>query len=87
MNAYVAQAIAALLCISTVPAPDLETSTVNLTNRGTWYVEVFSAALTQQIVMAPDEPFQLIVSIKYNPQKKKTRGQPEEIIISSQIMG
>lgn len=47
MNAYVAQAIAALHCISTVPNPDLEALTDNLTKRDTWYVEVFSAALTQ----------------------------------------
>lgn len=71
MNAYVAQAIAALHCISTVPNPDLETSTVNLTKHDTWYVQVFSAAPTQQIVMAPEEPFQLIVSINYNPQRKR----------------
>lgn len=69
MSAYVAQAIAALHCISTVPNPDLETSTVNLTKRDTWHIEVFSAALTQQIVMAPEEPFQLIVSVNCNPQR------------------
>lgn len=71
MHAYVAQAIAALHCISTVSNPDLETSTVNLTKHDTWYGEVFSAALTQQIVMAPEEPFRLIVSINYNPQRKR----------------
>lgn len=71
MNADIAQAIAALHCISIVPNPDLEASTVNLTKRDTWYVEVFSAALTQQIVIAPEEPFQLIVSIKLQPTKKK----------------
>lgn len=70
MNAYAAQAIAALHRISTVPNPDLETSTGNLTKRDTWHIEVFSAALTQQIVMAPEETFQLIVSVNYNPQRK-----------------